>query len=123
MSRDGNEVIRINTIKTPFDVVADRIMEKYEIFTTDGKDSIFVQVDEHYTPAKNFLDREIRNEFKRLFVDEWKKEFPLHSLPKHIPAAKKTDVKEVFAYIHAYRYISRQDAASDGMFSSMGWEK
>ena len=95
-------------IKLPFNMVAERILGRYNIFTMEDTKEIYIYRDGVYRSegSKSFLDRLVRDDFKNWFCEQWDELYPDHE-PEFVPAAKTGYVNEVMNYIHAYRYKHR----------------
>jgi len=119
-------------IRLPFDVVAERIMRKFHIFTMRDTKQIYIYENGVYkaegTEIK--LDTAIREEYKTLFIEQWEEIYP-GSSPDFIPAAKTGYVNEVLAYIRAYTHKSREEIDTqqrkyinlkNGLFNLITWK-
>lgn len=119
-------------IRVSFDFVGERIMEKFHIFTMRDTKQIYIYEEGVYKAegAEAKLDTEIREEFKVLFTEEWRKIFP-GSQPDEIPAVRMVYVSEVLSYIRAYTHKSREEIDTqqekyinlkNGLFNLATWE-
>ena len=99
---------KLKKIQVPFDVVADRILDEFHIFTMLDNDQIFIYKDGVYTceGSEAILDTEIRNKHNIIFIDYWQSNNPDFPM-EHILKATAKYVNEVLAYIRAYTRITR----------------
>lgn len=129
--KEGKEVTN-SEIRLPFNVVAERIMRKFHIFTMRDTKQIYVYESGVYKAegAEAKLDTAIREEYKTLFIEQWEEIYPSSS-PDFIPAAKTGYVSEVIAYIRAYTHKSREEMDTqqgkyinlkNGLFNLITWK-
>ncbi|AKJ39768.1 phage/plasmid primase, P4 family [Methanosarcina barkeri] len=118
-------------ISVPFDMVADRILEKYDIFTMRDNGALYLYKNGVYKTdgVEAILDTEIRNRHNEIYEDIWKTVNPEHTLT-HVPKATTKYVAETLAYIRAYTHLDRKEINSDqdryinfanGLFDLKDW--
>jgi len=118
--------------KIAFDMIGDRVLDKYHIFTLRDTEQMYIYENGIYNSqiAKTRLNTIIRQEFKDCYLEIWQELNP-DDEPDKIPAAASTFVKETLAYIQAYTYKIRDDIdqmqgqyinLKNGLFNLETWE-
>jgi len=93
----------------PFDVVADRILQQFSIFTMRDSKQIYLYKNGVYKceGSEAILDTEIWNRHNEIYREYWNDNNPDFPIA-HIPKATVKFVNEVLAHIRAYTHIIRE---------------
>jgi putative DNA primase/helicase len=116
-----------------FDEVGDQLLKENHIFSMRDNGQIYRYDSGVYKEkgSEAILGTQIRNKFKSMFIDKWKKINPGFDLPEHIPKATSKYVTEVLEYIRAYTHIDRNEIDinqsryinyKNGLFDLEKWE-
>ena len=119
-------------IHVPYDVVAERVMERIPIFTMADTKEFYIYRNGVYTAdaSESVLSKEIREEHLAAYKDYWAQVNPGFGLP-HIKRITTNYINEVMAYIHSYRFQKRKDIDKEqygfinlrnGVFNLKTWE-
>lgn len=97
-------------IEVPFDVVGNRIMQKFHIMTLDDTKEIYLYENGVYKAegVETKINKEIREEYTRVYIDEWNEKIGT-DLPEHLPVGNGVYVNEVMNYIKIYTAKNRVD--------------
>ena len=103
-----NKVGSEEKISVPFDIVADRIMERYPIFTMEDTREIYLYKDGLYQieGAETTIKKEARNIYSEVFA-----EFCTNAgyeLPDHLPVGGIRFCNEVLEHIRVFTAVDRQ---------------
>lgn len=97
-------------VDVPFDVVANRIMTRFHLMTLHDTNELYLYENGFYKTegAETKINREIREEYTRVYVEEWKKKIE-NDLPEHLPVPNSGYVNEVMIYIKIYTAKKRDE--------------
>ncbi len=115
--RKGNTISnegKPKKIDVPFDVVADKILHEFHIFTMQDSKQIYIYSDGVYKNdgSDAILDNRARVVHNEIYTEYWNQKNPMHKLTD-IPPATTRYVAEVIAHIRAFTYIKRETIEKD----------
>jgi hypothetical protein len=101
-------------VDVPFDMVADRILQDFHIFTMQDNKEIYIYSDGVYKSEGSdaILDNRGRVVYNEIYTEYWTQRNPMHELT-HIPHATTRYVAEVIAHIRAFTYTTRESIEKD----------
>ena len=103
-TKDG----KLNQIKVPYDVVADAILKRFNIFNMQDTKQIYIYNNGVYKSegAEAILETSIMNVHDEIYNAYWRIINPEFELT-HIPKATTNYINEVIAYIRSYTHRPR----------------
>jgi len=101
-------------IGVPFDVVAERTLHEFHIFTMQDTKQIYIYSDGVYKNdgSDTILDNRARVVHNEMYTEYWNQKNPRHELTD-IPPATTRYVAEGIAHIRAFTYIKRESIEKD----------
>lgn len=119
-------------VEVPFDVVGNRIMQKFNLMTLDDTKELYLYENGVYKTegTETKINKEIREEYTQVFVEEWNEKIGT-DLPEHLPVANSSYIREVKDYIKDYTAKRRSEITKgqehlinlkNGIFNTHTWE-
>jgi P4 family phage/plasmid primase-like protien len=101
-------------INVPFDVVSDRILREFNIFTMQDSKQVYIYSNGVYKSEGSdvILDKQVRIAHNEVYIEYWNQINPAHNIG-HTPKATTRYVAEVIAHIKAFTYIPRESIEED----------
>jgi len=105
---------KVKKITVPFDVVAERILCEFDIFTMQDSKQVYIYSNGVYKSdgSDAILDKQIRIAHDEVYIEYWNQINPTHDIG-HTPKATTRYVAEVIAHIKAFTYIPRESIEED----------